>query len=56
LIDVVEDKLAFEFQAKEKRTPSKKRGSGKKGDDGGSGCGPADPRTPSGDKVPELVT
>ncbi len=55
-IDVAEDKLTFEFQAKEKRPPSKKGDGGEKGDDGRSGAGPADPGTPSGDKVPELVT
>ena len=48
-VDVADGKLAFEFKALEKKP---KRG--KKGD--GGGTGPAGPETPSGDKIPELVT
>jgi ATP-dependent Clp protease ATP-binding subunit ClpA len=47
-IDVADGKLSFAFQTLEKKP---KRG--KKGD--GAGEGPAGPKTPSGDKIPELV-
>jgi ATP-dependent Clp protease ATP-binding subunit ClpA len=45
IIDVEDGALSFEFEAKEKPPKSKKKGGG-----------PADPETPSGDKIPELVT
>jgi ATP-dependent Clp protease ATP-binding subunit ClpA len=53
VIDVAEGKLTFTFEAKEKRS----KGGGGKGDGNGErGGGPADPETPSGDKIPELVS
>ena len=58
IIDVEDGALSFEFEAKEKPPKSKKKGGGKgRGKDNGKdGGGPADPETPSGDKIPELVT
>ncbi|MDP6875326.1 MAG: ATP-dependent Clp protease ATP-binding subunit ClpA [Alphaproteobacteria bacterium] len=53
VIDVAEGKLTFTFEAKEKRS---KGGSGKGDGNGERGGGPADPETPSGDKIPELVS
>ncbi len=50
VIDVADGKLTFDFLAKEK--PPKR---GKRIKDDGNGGGPADPETPGGDKVPELV-
>ena len=48
MIEVVDGKLSFTFEALEKKP---KRG--RKGDGGGGG--PAGPKTPSGDKIPVLV-
>ncbi|MFP6697846.1 MAG: ATP-dependent Clp protease ATP-binding subunit ClpA [Alphaproteobacteria bacterium] len=50
VIDVADGKLTFDFLAKEK--PPKR---GKRKKDDGNGGGPADPETPAGDKIPELV-
>ena len=50
VIDVADGKLTFDFLAKEK--PPKR---GKRKKDDGNGGGPADPETPGGDKIPELV-
>ena len=63
-IDVADGKLTFKFQAREKppkrgKPSGKPSGKPKGGDTGGSkddGGGPADPETPNGDKIPELVT
>ena len=49
VIDVADGKLTFAFEGKAKRP----KGSSSKGDGGG---GSTDPETPSGDKIPELVT
>ena len=58
IIEVVDGALSFEFQAKEKPPRPGKNGGGKDSgkDSGKDGGGPADPETPSGDKIPELVT